>query len=77
MFGSYYPYDAIAPVADLLSNQLGYSDEQIGSLYSAYSIAAVLVLLVGGYVIDRYGTKRSILGRETGFSVSVGGLFSI
>jgi MFS family permease len=60
MFGNYYPYDAIAPVADLLASQLGYSDEQIGSLYSAYSIAAVLVLLAGGYVIDRYGTKRSI-----------------
>lgn len=60
MFGNYYPYDAIAPVADLLGQQLGYSDEQIGSLYSVYSVAAVLVLLAGGYVIDRYGTKRSI-----------------
>lgn len=60
MFGNYYPYDAVAPVADLLSSQLGYTDEQIGSLYSMYSIAAVLVLLAGGYIIDRYGTKRSI-----------------
>jgi MFS family permease len=61
MFGNYYPYDAVAPVADLLSTQLGFTDEQIGSLYSVYSVAAVLVLLAGGYVIDRYGTKRSIL----------------
>src|ERR671914_2584701 len=60
MFGNYYPYDAVAPVADLLSSQLGFTDEQIGSLYSVYSVAAVLVLLAGGYVIDRYGTKRSI-----------------
>jgi MFS family permease len=60
MFGNYYPYDAVAPVADLLASQLGYTDEQIGSLYSVYSVAAVLVLLAGGYVIDRYGTKRSI-----------------
>lgn len=60
MFGNYYPYDAIAPVADLLSSQLGFTDEQIGSLYSVYSVAAVLVLLAGGYVIDRFGTKRSI-----------------
>jgi MFS family permease len=59
MFGNYYPYDAVAPVADLLSSQLGFTDEQIGSLYSAYSVAAVLVLLAGGYLIDRYGTKRS------------------
>jgi MFS family permease len=60
MFGNYYPYDAVAPVADLLSSQLGFTDEQIGSLYSVYSVAAVLVLLAGGYVIDRFGTKRSI-----------------
>lgn len=60
MFGNYYPYDAVAPVADLLVEQLGFSDEQIGMLFSVYSIAAVLVLLAGGYVIDRYGTRRSI-----------------
>jgi MFS family permease len=61
MFGNYYPYDSVAPVADLLAKQLGFNDEQIGSLYSIYSIAAVLVLLAGGYVIDRYGTRRAIL----------------
>jgi MFS family permease len=60
MFGNYYPYDAVAPVADLLSKQLGFTDEQIGTLYSMYSVAAVLVLLAGGFIIDRYGTRRSI-----------------
>ncbi len=61
MFGNYYPYDAVAPVADLLASQLQFTDEQIGSLYSVYSVAAVLVLLFGGYAIDKYGTKRSIM----------------
>ncbi|MEY2667538.1 MAG: hypothetical protein RJA59_176 [Pseudomonadota bacterium] len=61
MFGNYYVYDAIAPVADLLTSQLGFTDEQIGLLYSTYSWAAVLVLLAGGVVIDRFGTSRSIL----------------
>ena len=61
MFGNYYPYDAVAPVADLLAQQLGFRDEQIGMLFSVYSIAAVLVLLVGGYIIDRYGTRHSIV----------------
>jgi MFS family permease len=60
MVGNYYPYDAVAPVADLLASQLGFNDEQIGSLYSVYSVAAVLVLLAGGVIIDRYGTRRSI-----------------
>jgi MFS family permease len=62
MVGNYYPYDSVAPVADLLGSQLGFTDEQIGSLYSAYSVAAVLVLLLGGYIIDRYGTRVSIFG---------------
>ncbi len=59
MFGNYYVYDSIAPIADLLKSQLGFSDEQIGSLYSVYSIAAIIVLLIGGYVIDKFGTKIS------------------
>ncbi|MEI7705651.1 MAG: MFS transporter [Deltaproteobacteria bacterium] len=61
MFGNYYVYDTIAPVADLLTSQLGFNDEQIGLLYSTYSWAAVLVLIGGGIVIDRFGTRRSIL----------------
>jgi MFS family permease len=61
MFGNYYVYDSIAPVADLLTAQLGFTDEQIGLLYSTYSWAAVLVLLAGGVIIDRFGTKASVL----------------
>jgi MFS family permease len=60
MFGNYYVYDAAAPVFDLLKSQLGYSDQQLGLLYSVYSIAAVLVLLAGGYIIDRFGTRFSV-----------------
>src|SRR5690554_4849876 len=60
MFGNYYIYDSIAPVMDLLSSELGYTDQQLGLLYTVYSIAAVIVLLIGGYIIDRFGTKKSI-----------------
>lgn len=59
MFGNYYVYDTIAPIADLLKSQLGFSDEQIGLLYTAYSVAAILVLLGGGIIIDRIGTKKA------------------
>lgn len=61
MFGNYYIYDSIAPVADLLASQLGFSDEQIGTLYSVYSVAAILVLILGGFIIDKFGTKTSTL----------------
>lgn len=61
MFGNYYVYDSIAPIADMLKADLGFSDENIGSLYSVYSIAAVIVLLLGGVVIDRFGTVLSTI----------------
>jgi MFS family permease len=61
MFGNYYLYDTIAPIADLLSSQLGFTNDQIGLLYTVYSIAALIVLLFGGIVIDRIGTKKSTM----------------
>lgn len=60
MFGNYYIYDSIAPVFDLLSSQLKFTDQQLGLLYTVYSIAAVIVLLIGGFIIDKFGTKKSI-----------------
>lgn len=60
MFGNYYLYDSIAPVADLLKSQLGFSDQMIGRLYSMYSYAAFALLLLGGIIIDRIGTKKAV-----------------
>src|SRR3954453_8714914 len=60
MFGNYYLYDSIAPVADLLKSQLGFSDQNIGRLYSMYSYSALSLLLFGGIIIDRIGTKKAI-----------------
>lgn len=65
MAGNYYIYDSIAPVADLLSVQLGYTDTQIGWLYSIYSVAAIGTLLIGGIIVDRLGTRLAC----TGFAV--------
>ncbi|MBN8261404.1 MAG: MFS transporter [Xanthomonadales bacterium] len=61
MFGNYYAYDALNPVVDLLRSQRGLDYGQVGMLSTAYNIAALLVLLVGGYAIDRWGTRRAIL----------------
>lgn len=61
MFGNYYVYDSIAPIADLLKSGLSFSDENIGTLYTAYSLAAVIVLLLGGILVDRLGTARTTL----------------
>jgi MFS family permease len=60
MFGNYYVYDCIAPIADLLSRQLGFSDSNIGLLQAIYSIPNVFMVLIGGYIVDRIGTRKAI-----------------
>jgi MFS family permease len=61
MFGNYYVYDCIAPIADLLVKQLGFSDSNIGLLQAIYSIPNVFMVLIGGYVVDRIGTRKALL----------------
>jgi len=61
MFGNYYVYDCIEPIADLLSKQLHFSDSQIGLLQGIYSAPNVVLVLVGGYIVDRIGARRAIL----------------
>lgn len=60
MFGNYYVYDCIAPIADLLTKQLGFSDSNIGLLQGIYSLPNVIMVLVGGYIVDRIGTRKAI-----------------
>ena len=59
MAGNYYAYDSISPLADVLKQQLGFSDSNIGLLNAIYSIPNVFMVLIGGFLIDRIGTKRA------------------
>jgi MFS family permease len=61
MFGNYYIYDSIAPVAKLMKEQLGFSDTNIGLLMGIYSVPNVFMVLIGGIIIDMIGTKKSSL----------------
>ena len=61
MFGNYYIYDSISPLADILSKQLGFSDADIGLLNGIYSLPNIFMVLIGGMVIDRLGTRKSTL----------------
>ena len=61
MFANYYVFDALNPVGPFLEKELGFTQAQIGLLDSAYNVAALLVLLLGGILIDRAGTKRALL----------------
>ena len=61
-FGSYFAYDIIGGIAPTLVEQLpGGSRETVSTLYTAYSIAAILALLVGGIMVDRLGVRLSSL----------------
>jgi len=61
MFGNYYIYDSISPLADLLKVQLGFSDSNIGLLNAIYSFPNIVMVLVGGLIIDRIGTRISVI----------------
>jgi len=59
MFGNYYIYDSISPLADVLKSQLGFSDSNIGMLNAIYSIPNIIMVLIGGFIIDRVGIRKS------------------
>ncbi len=61
MFGSYYAYDALSPLADVLKQQLRFSDESIGFLQAIYSFPNIFTVVIGGLIIDRFGLRKSLL----------------
>ncbi|HEV3512770.1 MAG TPA: MFS transporter [Candidatus Sulfotelmatobacter sp.] len=61
MFGSYYAYDALSPLADVLKQQLGFSDKDIGLLQAIYSFPNIFTVVIGGLIIDRLGLRKSLM----------------
>jgi len=61
MFGNYYVYDSVGPLAEQLGRELGFSDTQIGSLNAIYSLPNIFLVLVGGLIVDRFGAARVTL----------------
>lgn len=60
-FGNFYVYDSIGPVADLLQQQRAFTDSQIGWLNAIYSLPNIVLILVGGVMVDRLGAARMLL----------------
>src|SRR6202521_5176754 len=61
MFGSYYVYDALSPLADVLKSQLGFSDLNIGFLQAIYSFPNIFTVVIGGFLIDRIGLRKALM----------------
>jgi MFS family permease len=61
MFGSYYAYDALSPLADVLKQQLGFTDENLGFLQFMYSFPNIFTVVIGGMIIDRLGLRKALM----------------
>lgn len=61
MCGNYYIYDSINPLERIVHDQLSFSASMFGWLNASYSVAAVLTLLAGGIIVDKFGTRKSVL----------------
>ncbi len=59
-FGNFYVYDSIGPVADLLEQQRGFSNTQIGMLNAIYNLPNIVLLVLGGMLVDRFGAGRML-----------------
>lgn len=60
-FGSYFAYDSIGALVDTLLKAWHTNREAIGGLYTLYSVAAIVVVFLGGMLIDWIGTRRASL----------------
>jgi len=60
-FGSYFAYDSIGAIENVLIQALHLGPGTIGSLYSAYSLAAIVIVFFGGILTDRLGVRRASL----------------
>jgi MFS family permease len=61
IFSSYYVADSMGPIADLLGRQRGFTQSQIGDLTAVISLPTILLAVINGRLIDRFGPARMTL----------------
>ena len=60
-FGSYFAYDIVASLSDTMAEQLDISMATVGSFFTFYHIAAIILVLFGGIFTDKIGTRKASL----------------
>src|SRR5512142_2579681 len=60
-YGSYFAYDVVGALAPTLMGAWHTTQEGIGSLYTVYSVAAILTVALGGLLSDRLGTRLTAI----------------
>jgi MFS family permease len=58
-YGSYFAYDSVGAIAPTLLKVLSVPRSAIGTMYTVYSIAAIVSVFLGGILIDRIGTRAA------------------
>lgn len=59
--GNYFAYDSIGALAPLIMEGMKVGREEIGMMYSFYSWPNLVMVFIGGFLIDRFGTRRMSL----------------
>ena len=59
VFGAYYAFDALSPIASFIISDMGISRAQYGLLFSYYSLPNLVMVLVGGILLDKIGIRRA------------------
>jgi predicted MFS family arabinose efflux permease len=59
LYGIYYAFNAVVPLADAIIKQFGISRAQYGLLFSYYSVPNFIIVLIGGMLIDKIGTRKA------------------
>ena len=59
VFGAYYAFDALSPIASYMIDGLGITRAQYGLLFSYYSLPNFFMVLLGGILLDRIGIRKA------------------
>jgi len=59
LYGVYYAYNSVVPLADAIMSEFGISRAQYGLLFSSYSIPNFIIVLIGGILVDKIGVRRA------------------
>jgi predicted MFS family arabinose efflux permease len=59
LYGVYYAYNSVVPLADAIIREFGISRAQYGFLFSYYSIPNFIIVLIGGILVDKIGIRKA------------------
>src|SRR4030065_2645967 len=59
IFGVYYAYYVLSPIADFIMKGINISRAQYGLLFSFYYVPNFIIVLIGGILLDRIGIRKA------------------